>query len=156
MIANYFKIGLRILNRQRSYTLLNIIGLSIGIAVFVFIYLYIQSEIRYDRSWSNSENIYRIWNEYALDGNVEKIAISPFRIANDLRNEFTGVEAATKLFFTDPSDINDMSSLTYQEEVFEIPDITISDDHLFMIFDYEFVEGDRETALDRPNSIVIS
>lgn len=156
MLINYFKIGFRILNRQRSYTVLNIAGLAIGIAVFVFIYLYVQSEIRYDRSWSDNHRIYRIWNEYALDNNVEKIAISPFRLAGDLKREFPGVEAATKLFFTDPSDVNDMSSLTYNEQVFEIPDITLGDEDLFQIFDYEFLEGNPETALSEPNTMVVT
>lgn len=156
MIANYFKIGLRILIRHRSYTILNIVGLSIGIAVFVFIYLYIQSEIRYDRHWDNYKNIYRIWNEYALDNNVEHMAISPYRLAKDLQTDFPGVEASTKLLFTDPSDVNDMSSLTYHDEVFEVPDITISDSSLFQLFDYNFLEGDPATALSRPNSIVVS
>ena len=144
------------MNRQRSYTLLNIVGLSIGIAVFVFIYLYIQSEIRFDRHWTNSEHIYRIWNEYALDNNVEHIAVSPYRLANDLRKDFPGVEATTKLLFTDPSDVNDMASLTYVDEVFEIPNITISDNSLFKLFDYNFLEGDPSTALSEPNSIVVS
>ena len=156
MIANYFKIGLRILNRQRSYTILNIVGLGIGIAVFVFIYLYVQSEVRFDRHWTGNEQIYRIWNEYALNNNVEKIAISPFRIAGDLKNKFPGVISSTKLFFTDPSDVNDMSSLTYKNEVYEIPDITISDSSLFELFDYDFIEGDPKSALAEPNSIVIS
>lgn len=156
MIANYFKIGFRILNRQRSYTILNIVGLSIGIAVFVFIYLYIQSEIRFDRHWTKADKVYRIWNEYALDNNVEKLAITPYRLANDLRTNFEGVEASTKLIFTDPSDVNDMSSLTYNDEVFEIQDITISDNDLFEMFDYNFLEGDPKTAMAEPNSIVIT
>ena len=156
MIANYFKIGFRILNRQRSYTVLNIAGLAIGIAVFVFIYLYVQSELRYDRLWTGNDNIYRIWNEYALDRKVEKIAVTPFRIAGDLQNKFPGVEATTKLFFTDPSDVNDMASLTYNGEVFEIPDITSSDEGLFKIFDFEFIEGDPNVCLSEPNTMVIS
>lgn len=156
MIANYIKIGFRILYRQRSYTLLNIVGLSIGIAVFVFIYLYIQNEIRYDRSWNGYENIYRVWNEYALDSNTQMIAISPFRLASDFRQNFPQVQAATKLFFTDPSDVNDMASLTYGEKVYEVPDITVSDNSLFKIFDYDFIEGHPDSALVKPNSIVIS
>lgn len=156
MIANYFKIGFRILIRQRSYTVLNILGLSIGIAVFVFIYLYVQSEIRYDRYWSDSKNIYRVWNEYSLEGKVEKVAISPFRLAGTLKKNFPGVLEATKLFFTDPSDVNDMSSLTYNGKVYEVPNITLSDSGLFRIFNYNFLEGDPRTALSKPNSMVIS
>jgi len=156
VIANYFKIGFRILIRQRSYTVLNILGLSVGIAVFVFIYLYVQSEIRYDRHWSDSENIYRVWNEYSLEGKVEKVAISPFRLAGALKRNFPEVEESTKLFFTDPSDVNDMSSLTYNGKVYEVPNITLSESGLFRIFNYSFLEGDPATALTKPNSIVIS
>jgi len=156
VLSNYFKIGFRILNRQRSYTVLNILGLTIGIAVFVFIYLYVQSEFRYDRIWTDSENIYRVWTEYKLEGKIEKVAISPFRLAGELRENFPEVKESTKLFFTDPSDVNDMSSITYQDEVYEVQNITLSDSGLFRIFDFNFTEGDPRSALTPPNSIVIS
>ena len=157
MIANYFKIGLRILHRQRSYTILNVAGLAIGIAVFVFIYLYIQSEIRYDRHWSDNDRIYRIWNEYAIDGKIERVAVTPYLLSGKLQSQFNQqVEASTMIFFTDPSDVNDMSSLTYEDQVFEIPDITLSNESLFNIFDYNLIEGDPKTALFEPNSMVIS
>lgn len=127
MLGNYFKIGYRVLTRQKSYTLLNITGLAIGIAVFTFIFLYIQSEIRYDTQWSDYEDIYRVTSEYTVDNNTEKIALTPFRIAEDFRKKFREVTSSTNMFFTDPSDINDVSSVTYQDEVFEISDITLSD-----------------------------
>jgi len=157
VIANYFKIGLRILNRQRSYTILNVLGLAIGIAVFVFIYLYIQSEIRYDRHWSDNDRIYRIWNEYSVEGSIQQVAVTPYLLSNELTTNFGDeVEVATMLFFTDPSDVNDMSSLTYQDKVYEIPDITLSNGNLFKIFDYGLIEGDPETALIEPNTMVIT
>ena len=156
MIGNYFKIGYRVLFRQKSYTLLNIVGLAIGIAVFTFIFLYIQSEIRYDRQWNGYENIYRVTSEYNVDGKIEKLALSPFRLAEDFNNEFHEVVLSTNMFFTDPSDINDVSSVTYQGEVFEIPDITLSGQNFFKIFDYSFLEGNPDSALSKPNSMVIS
>ncbi len=156
MLGNYFKIGYRVLTRQKSYTLLNITGLAIGIAVFTFIFLYIQSEIRYDTQWSDYEDIYRVTSEYTVDNNTEKIALTPFRIAEDFRKKFREVTSSTNMFFTDPSDINDVSSVTYQDEVFEISDITLSDQHFFSIFDYTFLEGNRDSALSKPNTMVIS
>ena len=156
MIGNYFKIGFRVLLRHKSYTLLNIIGLAIGIAVFTFIFLYIQSEIRYDRQWNEYEKIYRVTSEYNVDGKIENIALTPFRLVEDFRNEFPEVEYSTNMFFTDPSDINDISSVTYNGEVFEIPDITLSGESFFKIFDYSFLEGNPDTALKNPNSMVIS
>lgn len=156
MLANYFKIGFRILIRQRSYTVLNIVGLAIGIAVFVFIYLYIQSEIRYDRHWTDHDRIYRVWYELSLDGKVEKVALTPYLLDKEIRNQFPEVEASTKLYFNDPSDANDMSSITYEGEIFEIPDITLGTEELFNIFDYHFLEGNPDTALKFPNTMVIS
>ncbi len=156
MISNYFKIAYRILLRQKGYTLLNILGLAMGIAVFTFIYLYIQSEIRYDRQWSDYKNIYRVTTEFNTDNKVEKIALTPFRLADEFKKEFPEVKYATRMFFTDPSDINDVSSVTYNDTVYEIPDITLSDNNFFRIFDYEFLEGNPDTALSSPNTMVIS
>lgn len=156
MIGNYFKIGYRVLLRQKSYTLLNITGLAIGIAVFTFIFLYIQSEISYDTQWSDHENIYRVTSDFTVDGNTEDVALSPFRLASDFRNEFPEVVASTAMFFTDPSDINDMSSVVYEDEVYEIPNITLSDQNFFNIFDYKFIEGNADSALIKPNTMVIS
>ena len=156
MFVNYLKIGFRILYRQRAYSLLNIVGLAMGIAVFVFIYLYVQSEFRFDKHWSGAENIYRITTDYRVSENSEQIALTPFLLAEKIQNNFPEVEYSTKIFFSDPSDVNDMSSLIYKDKVYEVPDITLGDPNVFRIFDYNFVEGDRDLALTGPNSMVIS
>lgn len=156
MLGDYFHTGFKVLYRQKGYTLLNIVGLAMGIAVFTFIFLFIQSEIRYDRQWTDHQNIYRITSEYSVDETVENIALTPFRLAHDFIAEFPQVITATNMFFTDPSDINDVSSVTYEEIVYEIPDITLSGPNFFSIFDYEFLEGDVDSALVKPNTMVIS
>lgn len=127
-----------------------------GIAVFVFIYLYVQSEFRYDKHWDNSENIYRVTSDYNLNDNSELVALTPYLLSGRIQNNFPDVEYSTKIFFTDPSDVNDMSSLIYENKVFEVPDITLGDSNVFNVFDYYFVEGNPKSALTKPNSIVIS
>ncbi len=156
MLGDYFKTGLRILIRQKGYTILNIAGLVLGISVFTFIFLYIQSEIRYDKQWTDYNNIYRVTSEYSVDSKVEKIALTPFRIAEDFRNMFPEVVSTTNMFFTDPSDINDVSSVTYNGKVYEIPDITLSGQNFFNIFDYIFTEKSSDSVLSEPNTMVIS
>ncbi len=156
MVGNYFHTGFKVLLRQKGYTLLNIIGLAMGIAVFTFIFLYVQSEISYDRQWTDHQNIYRVTSEYSIDETVENIALTPFRLADDFMKEFPQVESATNMFFTDPSDINDVSSVTFDDIVYEIPDITLSGPNFFKIFDYDFVEGNADSALSKPNTMVIS
>jgi len=156
LIANYFKIGFRILIRQRSYTLLNIIGLAVGIAVFVFIYLYVQSEIRYDRHWADKNQIYRVTSKFNLDGNIDSAALTPFRLANEFEENFPEVQLATNLLYTDPSDVNDVTSLIYNDEVFEVSDITLGNSNVYKIFDYNLVEGIPEHSLSEPYTMVIS
>ncbi|MFK5857368.1 MAG: ABC transporter permease, partial [Bacteroidota bacterium] len=136
--------------------MLNITGLAIGIAVFTFIFLYIQSEVRYDTQWTDYKKIYRVTSEFTVDGKTEKMALTPFRLAEDFRKEFPEVVSSTNMFFTDPSDINDISSVTYEGKVFEIPDITLSEQHFFSIFDYTFLQGNKDSALSKPNTMVIS
>ncbi|NOY51710.1 MAG: FtsX-like permease family protein [Chlorobi bacterium] len=136
--------------------MLNIIGLSLGIAVFVFIYLYVQSEFRYDRHWKDYDKIYRITTEYNLNDQSEFVALTPFLLADRIEKNLAGVDNATKIFFSDPSDVNDMSTLIYNDEVFEVPDITLGDSNVFRIFDFDFVEGDYFSSLSKANSIVIS
>ncbi len=156
MIGNYFKIGYRILIRQKKYTLLNITGLAVGIAVFTFIFLYIQNEIRYDTQWTDYKNIYRVISSYSVDGSTENMALTPFRLAEDLKTKFPQVDVSTNMFFTDPSDINDISSVTFQDKNYEIPNITLSDNNFFKIFDYTFLQGTPDSALSKPNTMVIS
>ncbi|PLX02335.1 MAG: hypothetical protein C0595_11010 [Marinilabiliales bacterium] len=156
MIFNYLKIGFKILYRQRGYSLLNIIGLSLGIAVFVFIYLYVQSEFRYDRHWKDDDRIYRISTEYNINDQRELVALTPFILSNSINSHLEGVESVTKIFFSDPSDVNDMSTLIYNDIVYEVPDITLGDSNVFRIFNFDFIEGNAYSALEKPNSIVIS
>ncbi len=156
MMKSFFKSSMRVLIRQKSYALMNLIGLALGITVFIFIYLYIQSETSYDRCWSNYRNTYRITEEYALDRKSEKLAITPFLLAGVLKNRFPEVKKATRFFFTDPSDKNSVNALKYKGKVYEVHNITIGDKNIFSIFDYPFVEGDRDSALVKPRSLVIS
>jgi putative ABC transport system permease protein len=135
---------------------LNIIGLSLGIAVFVFIYLYVQSEFRYDRHWKDYDKIYRITTEYNLNDQSELVALTPFVLADKIEKNLSGAENATKIFFSDPSDVNDMSTLIHNDKVFEVPDITLGDSNVFRIFNFNFIEGDYYSSLNKPNSIVIS
>lgn len=155
-MGNYVKAAFIMLTRQRGYTLLNIAGLTLGISVFTFIFLYLQSEIRYDRQWADYGNIYRVTSEYKVDESTEKIALTPFRLASDFKNKFPQVIRSTNMFFTDPSDINDVSSVIYNDVVYEIPDITLSGPEFFKIFDYTFVEGDADSALLKQNTMAIS
>ncbi len=156
MWGNFFSSGFRVLLRQKYYTFLNLTGLTIGIVAFVFIYLYIQNELYYDRSWKDYHHIYRVNEEYSTGGKFEKMALTPFLLADKLDSLFPDVIQSTRLFFTDPSDKNAVSSVEYKNERFDIPNMTIGDARVFKIFNYPFVEGNPDSCLMQPNSLVLS
>ncbi len=156
MWGSFFRMGFRVLIRQKNYFLLNLAGLTIGIVAFVFIYLYVENALYYDRSWKNYHNIYRVNETYSTGGKEERIALTPYLLSDKLKDNFPGIKESTRLFFTDPSDKNDVSSVNYRGKMYDIPNLTIGDARVFKIFNYRFTEGNADSCLLKPNSIVLS
>ena len=156
MWASFFRMGFRVLLRQKNYFLLNLAGLTIGIVAFVFIYLYVENALYYDRSWKNYHHIYRVNETYSTGGKAERMALTPYLLADRLKDNFPGILESTRLFFTDPSDKNDVSSVNYKGKLYDIPNLTIGDSRLFKIFNYNFTEGNPDSSLIKPNSLVLS
>ncbi len=156
MWGSFFRLGFRVLMRQKNYFLLNLVGLSIGIVAFVFIYLYVENALFYDRSWKDYPHIYRVNETYSTGGKAEKMALTPYLLADRLKQNFPGILESTRLFFTDPSDKNDVSSVNYRGKMYDIPNLTIGGARVFKIFNYSFTEGNPDSCLLHPNSMVIS
>ncbi len=156
MLFNFFKTAFRILLRQKGYTLLNLLGLTTGLVAFVFIYLYVQNEVSYDRNWKDYHNIYRVTADISTGGKAEKLALTPYLLGAKLKNNFPEVIQKTSLFFTDPSDKNAVSTVQYKGKYYDIPNLTVGDAHVFDIFNYKFVEGNPDSCLIKPASMVIS
>ncbi len=156
MWGSFFRLGFRVLMRQKKYFLLNLMGLAIGIVAFVFIYLYVENALYYDRSWKDYPHIYRVNETYSTGGKAEKMALTPYLLADRLKKNFPGIIESTRLFFTDPSDKNDVSSVNYRGKMYDIPNLTIGDARVFHIFNYRFTEGNPDSCLLHPNSMVIS
>ena len=156
MWGSFFRMGFRVLVRQKNYFLLNLAGLIIGIVAFVFIYLYVENALYYDRSWKNYQHIYRVNETYSTGGKAERMALTPYLLADKLKDNFSGIIESTRLFFTDPSDKNDVSSVNYQGKMYDIPNLTIGDARVFKIFNYHFTEGNPDSCLIHPRSMVLS
>ena len=153
MFRNYFKTAIRNILKQRIYSLINIIGLSIGIASFVLIGLYIADELSYDRYHEKSDRIYRLVNVYDFNGVGENSASAPFPVAFTLKNEYPGlIEEVCRVFNFQVS----RSLVEYHEKSFNEREIFFADSTFFELFDYEFIMGDPETALQESNSVVIT
>jgi putative ABC transport system permease protein len=154
MIKNYFKIAFRNLSRNKAFSFINIFGLAVGLATCLLIMLYIFDESRYDKHHKDGDRIFRVASK---TGKGEAWAAGPGPLAWGLKNDLPEVEQATRLM-TFP-DIETML-LKYEDKAgtkkFFEPNGFYADSTFFQLFTYDFVFGNGATALDQPNSIVIS
>jgi putative ABC transport system permease protein len=149
MFLQSLKTGFRILIRERIYSILNIIGLSVGITVALIIFLYLQDDLTYDRYHRNAKNIYRVNSIYNSSGKENKFAMAPTSFGPRIMEEFPEVKSYTRL-------INVRGFLSSGSEKFFEENLFIADTGIFDIFTHNFIYGEPSRCLSSPNSIVIS
>ena len=150
MIRNYLKIAFRNFKRNKGYSAINIIGLSLGMAASILILLFILDELSYDTFFPNSERIYRVNVTGVLNENEIAIATSPAPLAEALKEEVPQVEDAVRfgLLRTFP--------LTFEENAFTEPIVLSVDPNFLEFFGYQMLQGNPKTALTGPNKIVLT
>jgi putative ABC transport system permease protein len=153
MIRNYFKIALRNIFRHKIYSFLNIGGLALGIATFIFIALYVTDELSYDRYHSKADRIYRVNRLYTANTVEENAATCSFPFAPALENANSDlIEKIVRFFnFQQPRLLVEHEDIKFNE-----PRVFLADSTVFDIFDFEFITGNPENALDRPFTMVIT
>ena len=150
MLANYIKVSYRNFIKHKSYTLINILGLSIGIASFIFISMFVISEMNYDRYHKYANQTFRIGIKGKINGNALNQAVTSAPMAGALLKEFKGVKYATRI-------VNYRGWLVrYNNLKFNEDRFFFADSSFFNIFSVPMLLGNPLTALDKPNSVVIS
>ena len=148
MQKKYFKIAVRNLLRHKKYSMINILSLAVGLAGFILIMLWVQDELSYDRFHTNAENIYMVLRS----ANDKTSAITSKLLAPALKSEIPEIIDATG-FALMPESFKPF--LQYQEKGFE-ESFALVDSHFFNIFSFPFLEGNPQSALNHPNSIVLT
>lgn len=151
MIRNYLTVALRNLLRQPVYSLINVVGLAIGMAACVLIVLYIQDELSYDRYHPNADRIYRIVDDIESGGQTIQTAGSPLSWAPALKRDYPEVEQFVRMRGTASSWLFHRETTQFYEKK-----VVWAEDGLFDLFDIPLVAGDPKTALVEPFTIVIS
>ncbi|MES2274911.1 MAG: ABC transporter permease [Bacteroidota bacterium] len=150
MIKNYLKIAWRNLKHHKSFSLINIGGLSIGIAACLLISLYVHHELSYDDYHTKKDHIIRITNLMRTPekDNVD-IALTPSLLATVLNHDYPEVEAAVRF---EPDD----TVIKVNNQLFKENFVYKADANIFKVFSYKFAEGSAARALTDPRSIVIA
>ena len=149
MYKNYWKVALRNLWKNKSFSAINIIGLAAGLAVCLLIVLYVTDEWSYDRYNKNAERIYRIDADILFNGTLFNAATSPNPIGAALVKDHPQIEQFVRLSF-----LNDILVKKGNQNVQEHHSV-LADSSFFKVFTAPMIAGDPFTALDEPNSLVI-
>jgi len=149
MIKNYFKIAFANLMRNKVYSLINIVGLAIGITACILIMLYVQSELSYDKFHEKADRIYRVNLFGVLNGDVINSSVTCPPLAKTMQNEIPEVEEALRLTFIEPV-------IRHNNDVFNEKKWCYTDANFFKIFSATFIKGNQENALSQPNTVVLT
>ncbi len=151
MFKNYLKIAARNLLKHRVYSLINIIGLAVGMACTFLILLWVQDELSYDRYHARADQIYRLVVDMKLPEKTILNALTSAPMAARLLEDYPEVlEAVRFLPFGRDRLVRHGDRHFYEGGIF------YTDASIFKMFSFPFVKGDPETALANPNTIVIT
>ena len=151
MIKNLILVALRNFKRDKWYSLLNILGLTIGITFSLFLIFYIKDELSFDRHHEKAGRIYRI-NAHIKEADKDTMrwAMTPFPMGPALANDYPEVEEAVRCFGSGNVMFKNGDIRLYEEKIFT------ADSNLFRVFTHKFIAGDPQTALKAPNSMVLT
>jgi putative ABC transport system permease protein len=155
MLRNYFTVALRNILKDKFYSIINVFGLMLGIASCIFITIYIHDELSFDRFNSKVNSIYRVIEFIETEGSGERSSSAPFPTGPTLVEEYgTMIESQVRFFdFQSPTLL--ISERESKKE-FNEPHVLFVDSTFFQIFDYEVSKGDKATALQKPNSVLLT
>ncbi len=152
MFKNYLKVAVRNLLKHKTYSLINISGLAVGMACVLLISLYILDELSYDAYHENADKIYRL--TAAFDGESPPGWIgTPAPLAPALKEKFPEIKAHVRV---DPFSFSREVLLAHGEKRFYEEGFVLADPALFTVFDFKLIKGQPETVLNTRASLVIS
>jgi putative ABC transport system permease protein len=141
MFFNYLKVALRNIIKHKGISFINIFGLAVGMTCAILIILWVQLQLSYDSGQVHRDRLYRLENE-------TWVVMPPY--LRETAVVFPEVEQAIRFYFwLEPT-------LKYNEKIFTVTDFALVDDTVFEVFNFDFIAGNSETALERPFSLILT
>lgn len=152
MFKNYLKIALRNILKYKAYSLINILGLAVGMASCILILLYVHDELSYDKHNDKADQIYRVTREWFNSDGSSSLHLGHVAppIGPLLKNDFPDLLHVVRI--TSGGD----PLVRYQDKIFQEERFYFADPDIFEVFTLPFVKGDAKAALADPRSIVIT
>jgi len=150
MIKNLLKIAIRHIQKHPGYTLLNVLGLTLGISSALFLIIYVSDEINYDRYHENANRIYRVSSKITETDDQFTWIVAQVPMGPQAVKDYPEVESFTR-FINMPRALYKFEDKEFVEESFYFADSTIFD-----IFTYKVLRGDVKSAVRDPKKIILT
>jgi ABC-type antimicrobial peptide transport system permease subunit len=151
MFKNYFKTAWRNIKHYKTASIINIVGLSIGMAAAVLIFMWVQNEMNFDNYHPQSNRIYYVKMGHEAD--VKKFAGTPLLLADAIKQQVPDVQETARLLVTNKvtNPVLNINNNFYKEK-----ELVFADAAWFDIFHYRFIEGNANAFGENPNSIILT
>lgn len=150
MFRNYLITALRTIFRQKGFSLINIMGLALGLACALLILLWIQHELSFDRFHKNTDRLYRVEEDQFYSGEVYHVTVTPWPSGPVWKEEIPEVEDACRVTWSGGMLFRDDEELFYENNVIA------ADSTFFNLFSFPLKTGDPARVLSDPWSVIIS
>ena len=151
MFKNYLKVALRNLWKSKSFSAINILGLAVGLATCLLIVLYVVDELSYDRYNQKAERIFRVDSDIRFGGADLHLAVNSDLMGYTLKKDYPQVEEYTRVYASSGSKLVRKGSQFIEEQ-----NVAHVDSTFFNVFTLPVLEGDTKSALNEPNTVVIT
>src|SRR5678816_1252327 len=151
MIKNYLKIAWRNIVKSKTFSFINIAGLAIGLACFILIAMFVVDELSYDRYNEKADRIYRVNSDIRFGGTDLKLAVSCDPMGATLKKDYPQVEQFARFYNSRGSKLIKKGDQFINEDR-----VAHADSTTFDVFTLPAISGDTRTALNEPNTVVIT
>ncbi|MEM1001932.1 MAG: ABC transporter permease, partial [Bacteroidota bacterium] len=148
MLRNYLKIAIRNLWKERVFTSLNVIGLSVAFGVAILLSMYAKFQLSYDKFHTQGDSIYQVYITWQTPKGTEVGTSQPTPLAEELRSEVPGVKRITR-------HLEEEALVIYEDKEIGLDAIYVDDD-FFDMFSFPMERGSKEHPFEDPNSVVIT
>lgn len=152
MFKSYLLTALRFLQKNKSFSVINILGLATGTLCCLYILLYVQEQYSYDQHYRQAGDIYRVNTSIKSAGDLWNAATTSPPIAPAIKNDFSEVQQYTRVAI---SQTENRHLLHYKDKSLYVTDAAYVDSTFFDIFTYHFISGQETAALAGPYSVVL-
>ena len=151
MLPNYFKIARRNVYRNKAYSLINVLGLGLGLACAILIFTLVKYHLSFDTFHSRKDRIYRITTEFHQEG-ISREANVPQPMGNAFSNDYTFAEKVAMIFSSEflVSIPSSQDNKKFKES------IAFTEPEFFDIMDFPLIQGDKSTILTEPNTALVT